>query len=126
MKTVKVMVVDDEESIQLTVAIILERAGYSTFTARNGEECLKHLKAGFRGLLLMDINMPGLNGWETLQAMQKANLMEGNLVCMLTACREPGANSNGLEECIVDYLPKPFEARQLINMVENSAQHLAA
>ena len=120
------MLVDDEAGLRETVSIILQQAGYSILEARNGEECLRLLQQGFRGLLLMDVMMPGLSGWDTIRAMVESNLMEGNLICMLTAMREPNAKARGLEEHVLDYLPKPFEIKALLKMVENSTQYLAA
>lgn len=120
------MLVDDEEGIRETVSIILQHAGYSILQAHSGEECLRLLHEGFRGLLLMDVTMPGLDGWDTIRTMANENLLEGNLICMLTAMREPGVKAQGLEEHVIDYLPKPFAVQTLLKVVENSTQYLAA
>jgi DNA-binding response OmpR family regulator len=122
----KIMVVDDEEGLREAVSVILQQAGYLIVEARNGEECLRYLREGFRGLLLMDVMMPVLDGWDTIRTMAHENLMEGNLICMLTAMREPGAKARGIEEHVLDYLPKPFKVKELLKMVENSSQYLAA
>ncbi len=119
------MLVDDEEGLREAVSIILEHAGYSTLQARSGEECLRLLHEGFRGLLLMDVMMPGLDGWDTIRAIANENLMEGNVICILSAMREPGLNARGLEGHVMDYLHKPFAVQALLKMVENSTRQLA-
>jgi DNA-binding response OmpR family regulator len=74
----------------------------------------------------MDIMMPGLSGWETIQAMVAENLTEGVLICMLTAKSSPGTEGQGSEEYVFDYLAKPFENSVLLACVDNAASFLQA
>jgi DNA-binding response OmpR family regulator len=121
-----VMIVDDDPNIRGMVALVLMHAGYRVTQAADGEACLEHLRAGFQGILLMDVIMPGLDGWETIQRMVDEGLMGSNLICMMTVVREPGSEADGLEAWVLDYLPKPFDARQLLGLVEGAAQCLPA
>ena len=66
----EVMVVDDDPSIRDTVEIVLNTKGYSVCIAEGGRECLDKLRNGFRGLILMDVMMPKLDGWDTISMIE--------------------------------------------------------
>jgi len=114
MKTV--MIVDDDTGILRTVSLVLRARGYEVLTVPSGEECLELARAGFRGVILMDIIMPGLDGWQTIAQLSEENLLEGSLVCMLTG-REFENHVRGIESCVFDYLAKPFTGPALLEMV---------
>ena len=121
-----VMIVDDDPGVLKSAAIVLASRGFHVVRATSGEECLEALRRGFQGVILMDIMMPGLSGWETIRAMQAESLLgENRLVCMLTARQDPGAESEGLQECVFDYLAKPFDNQQLLALVENASAILS-
>lgn len=123
--SIPVLIVDDDPGILKTAGYVLSRRGYSVTEAPSGEHCLEALRAGFRGVILMDIMMPGLTGWETIRtALSEQLLGEHHLICMLTARPEPGPESEGLETCIFDYLAKPFDSEQLLGMVANAGDIL--
>lgn len=120
----KVMVVDDNPSIRETVQMILETSDYETHSADSGESCLEQLRGGFRGVILMDYMMPGLNGYETLKAMVDEGLAEGNVVCMLTAMHEPTDVLETMPEFVLDYIRKPFTMSELLETVEDAISFL--
>ena len=62
-----IMVVDDDEDILFTVRSIFKRYPVHVETAKSGVECLEILSKGFRGVVLMDIMMPGMDGWDTIK-----------------------------------------------------------
>jgi DNA-binding response OmpR family regulator len=103
-----VMIVDDNEYIRESVEIICQCEGLEVLTAAGGDECLAHLEAGFRGVILMDIMMPVLDGWDTIREIVDRRLYPGNLIVMLTGMGEPDARMDGLQEYVTDYLTKPF------------------
>jgi CheY-like chemotaxis protein len=109
----KLMIVDDEYHIRHTSSLLLEKAGYEIVEVESGVACLERLRASFEGIILLDVSMPGLDGWGT---MRDENLLAGNLVCMVTGTI-PGEDSSGLEDCVFDYLLKPFSRHDLLNMV---------
>lgn len=123
MKT-QVLVVDDDEVILHTVAVVLSGAGFSILKASNGLECLEHLRLGFRGVILMDVMMPEMDGWTTIRKMVKEGLENGNLICMLTGIDEPGRQAEELQEHVFNYLSKPFEGDVLIAMVQDAIECL--
>ncbi len=118
------MVVDDIPDVHVAVSRVLQRAGYTVTCASDGVECISLLRKGFRGLILMDIQMPSLDGWETIRKMVEEDLIRGNLICMLTTRPTPGEAAEGLEEYVFDYMPKPFEASQLLEVARLATEYL--
>lgn len=113
----RVMVVDDEYKIRDILFELLDNEGIDVVTASGGTECLRLLRDGFRGVILMDIMMPGMDGWDTIREIREAGLLEGNIIAMLTALYEPDEKMDGLQEVVIDYIVKPFEPDQLIDTV---------
>ena len=122
----RLMIVDDDPGVLKTVGLVLASHGHEVMKAANGLACLEQIRQGFRGVILMDIMMPRLSGWDTIRAMRDEGLLRDNLICMLTALPEPGPEGEDLQEVVFDYLPKPFTNRQLLDMVENALACLAA
>ncbi len=114
----RILVVDDDEAVRRTLRTVLARAGCSVVEADDGHGCIRELEAGFRGVILLDLMMPGLDGWSTVQAIVERGLVEGNLVCMLTACVDPKPAVPGLESHVFDYVVKPFDVEELVDVVE--------
>ena len=113
-----IMVVDDDPSILFTVETILEYADVSVIKAENGYSCLDQLEAGFRGVILMDIMMPEMDGWDTIREILARGLMEGNVISMITAKDVPDKKMEGLEEYVIDYIMKTFEPERLTSAVD--------
>lgn len=111
----RIMIVDDEDMIREAVEILLETEGMDIVTAAGGEECLRHLKAGFSGVILMDIMMPGMDGWDTIRKIVEQRLYDGNVIVMLTAMDTPDEKMEGLQEYVTDYITKPFNADNLLD-----------
>ncbi len=122
--TSKIMVVDDNPAIRETVRIILNSAGHEIQTVDGGTQCLEQLRAGFHGLILMDVMMPELDGWHTIAEMLKENLQEDSIICMLTAVQDPEPELEQLKEHVMDYIRKPFTAQELIERVEETIAYL--
>jgi len=119
-----VMVVDDDSAVRNTVKRILEYAGFHVMTAESGEDCLTLLEEGFYGLILMDVVMPGLDGWDTIQTIVDKGLAKGNIICMMTAKEIPDPRMDHLKEYILDYITKPFAAEKLIGVVKEYIDYL--
>jgi len=113
----QIMIVDDDPSIRSTVEIVLNTKGYSICVVESGEKCLDKLREGFRGLILMDIMMPEMDGWDTISAIEDEELHGGNVICMLTAVHDPGPKLEKLTEYVMDYVRKPFTAEELLATV---------
>jgi CheY-like chemotaxis protein len=125
MKT-NVMVVDDNEYVRLSVEIICQTAELNLISAASGEECLRQLESGFRGVILMDIMMPHMDGWDTIRELVQRGLYPGNVIVMLTGMGEPDAKMDGVQEYVTDYLTKPFSPDQLIDALQTYLTLLGA
>lgn len=115
----EVMIVDDEDDLRELVEITLEREGMKVLKAENGEKALEKLEQETPDLILLDINMSGIDGWETLEEMEKRGFTESSPIIMFTI--EELTFVKMLREDIeglVGYIEKPFEREELIGLVE--------
>ncbi|MBI5253433.1 MAG: response regulator [Euryarchaeota archaeon] len=115
----KIMTVDDEPDIRFMIRRILEKAGYEVTEAGSGEECLEKLKKERPDLILLDVMMPGLNGWEALKKIRAKEEWKSIPVAMVTVkslLPEMQSRSMDIEE-LVDYVEKPFTGEALLNRV---------
>jgi DNA-binding response OmpR family regulator len=113
----KVMLVDDEEMIRESVGVFFQSEGVKILTAASGDECLEHLENGFRGVILMDVMMPEMNGWDTIRKIVENDLYQGNIIVMLTALDAPDNKMEGIQEYVTDYLTKPFNPDELMEIL---------
>ena len=114
----RIMVVDDDPDILITIRKIFEREGYEVFTVDSGMDCIKELERGFTGIILMDIMMPFMDGWDTIEEISKRGLSNNVIISILTAKGTPDREKiRGLESHIYDYITKPFDVKKLINNV---------
>ncbi len=119
MTETKIMIVDDEEDIRELVQIMLSREGIEVLKAENGERGLEMLEEVNPDLILLDINMPGLNGWETLEEMEAKGFTKESPVVMFTI--EDLTFVKMLREDIeglVGYIEKPFDREELMELIE--------
>ncbi|MFP4005637.1 MAG: response regulator [Candidatus Hadarchaeia archaeon] len=114
----KVMIIDDEQDIRDLVDLTLSREGYDVITAEDGESALEALSKEKPDLVLLDINMPGIDGWETLDRMEKKGITKDVPVMMFTI--EELTFVKMLREDIeglVGYMEKPFDRSELVDTV---------
>jgi CheY-like chemotaxis protein len=110
----KVMIVDHDSQVRFAVRKLLERAGTKVVEADGGRDCLEQLRQGFRGLVLMEILMPEMDGWDTIRQIVDKGYDLGNIVLVLTALDSPGEQLEDLQNHVVDYITKPFEPDDLL------------
>ena len=113
----QILVVDDNPDICLAVQAVLEDEPWTVLTASGGEECIKILENGFTGLILLDIMMPDMNGWDTIREIAKRGLYHRISICMLTAMDNPDAGILGIEYYVNDYITKPIITDLLIDLI---------
>jgi DNA-binding response OmpR family regulator len=106
-----ILVVDDEPAIVTVVRERLEREGFAVQAVASGEEALLHLKADPADLVVLDVMLPGIDGFEVLRRLRSAGDMVP--VIILTARDEDVDKIVGLEMGADDYLVKPFNPREL-------------
>lgn len=114
-----ILLVDDTEDLQDTVTAILRLEGYHVVAASNGLTALNTVSRADYALILLDIAMPIMNGFEFLSAYDR-QLRPHSPVIILSG--EPDIRSCDLPKFVVDFVRKPFEMRQLMTRVERFAQ----
>jgi DNA-binding response OmpR family regulator len=110
-----VLVVDDEADIRSLVRELLERAGHDVVEAGDGNEGLRAFFASRPDLVVLDVSMPGLDGWGTLERIRELSDVP---VVMLTAQARELAKVRGLRGGADDYITKPFGRQELLARVE--------
>jgi DNA-binding response OmpR family regulator len=115
MKRARVLVVDDDADIRGLLHQLLERAGYDVVEAPDGREGLRTLYAASPDLVLLDVSMPGLDGWQTLERIRDLSDVP---VLMLTARTAELEKVRGLKAGADDYVAKPFGRQELLARVE--------
>lgn len=119
------MVVDDDPYILIALRELFEPEKYKVLTVDKGEDCIKVLRNGFKGgVILMDIMMPGMDGWDTIEEILKQGIKDGNIISILTAKDIPDKRMDNLKEYIVDYITKPFDPDELRTIVKEYFNHL--
>lgn len=113
----KIMVVDDESIMRYVIKRLLESGGYEVDEAESGGECLEKLESNRPDLILLDVMMPDLNGWEVLKEIKKMD--DPVPVVMLTVVHPPDG-MNPEEFQIIDYIPKPYDEEDLVNRVREA------
>jgi len=120
----KVMIVDDDPYILIAVQALFEPEDFKVYAVSSGKECLSELEKGFKGVILMDVMMPHMDGWATIREIVEKGYNKGNIISMLTARDEPGEKVDDLKEYVLDYIRKPFESDDLINTVKEYFSYL--
>ncbi len=118
MRRAKILVIDDETGILDIVATNLEAAGYEVLTFANGAGGLELATSESPELIILDIMMPEMDGWEVLRRLEKDPLTAGLPVIMLTAKVDDVDVLEGLEHGAVEYITKPFFPENLIASVK--------
>ena len=111
----RVLVVDDEERMVRFIRLNLEHDGFLVSEAFNGKDALQQLREGAPDLILLDVMMPGLDGFEVLQMIREVSKIP---VLMLTAKGEEDDRVRGLELGADDYITKPFSPREMVSRVK--------
>ena len=114
----KILIVDDEEHIIELLKFNLLNAGYEVFTANNGIDAVKIAKAEKPSLLLLDLMLPGIDGFDVCKEIKRDNEMKKTSIIMLTAKGEELDKILGLELGADDYITKPFSVRELLARVK--------
>lgn len=113
----KVLIVDDEEFVRQLIQIKLKFCGIETVEAGNGVEAIERAASEKPDLILLDVMMPKMNGFEACQRL-KANEETAHIpIVMLTARGDPSAKERGENAGALEYLTKPFSPQKLAERV---------
>jgi DNA-binding response OmpR family regulator len=111
----RILVVDDDDDIRGLLRTLLERAGHEVSDAPDGRAGLRELYAGSPDLVILDVAMPGLDGWATLERIREVTDVP---VLMLTARDAELERVRGLKGGADDYVVKPFGRQELVARVD--------
>lgn len=114
----KIMVVDNEPDIVDLTRTVLEIGGYNVVPAYSGEECLKKIDEEKVDLILLDIMMPGMSGWDVFNRINKKS-PEIKIAFMSVLEISDKRKQVLLDEGLADYIMKPFDKDTLLDRVDN-------
>ncbi len=120
-----VMVVDNDRDIVDLTRMILEGGGYRVLVAASGAEALHSLERDQPDLIILDINMPEMDGWQVLRTLKIDSRTSGIPVAMFSIKTEVRDRLQGLQEGAFDYITKPFSCDELIGRVHAIFESLA-
>ena len=111
----RILLVDDDPNIRQLVNLYLEKEGFEVSMADRGDEALKLFRSTPPNLMLLDVMLPGMDGWQVLREARKASNIP---IIMLTAKDEVFDKVLGLELGADDYLAKPFDMKELVARIK--------
>ena len=114
----KILAVDDEKHIVKLVQVNLERQGYEVVTANDGKEALQKVEEENPDLIVLDVMMPYMDGFEVLQNLRRNPGTRDIPVIMLTAKAQDADVFKGWQSGVDCYLTKPFNPMELISFVK--------
>ncbi|WP_416885477.1 response regulator transcription factor [Marinospirillum sp.] len=114
----KVLVVDDEPNILLSLEFLMQQAGFDVATAEDGETALSQISQQTPDLILLDISLPGISGFEVLEKLRRQPAYQRLPIVMLTAHGREVEREKGLALGADDYITKPFSTQLLVEKVK--------
>lgn len=120
----KILVIDDDPDILSLVSFNLERAGYETATASDGEQGLEMMRKEAPDLVVLDVMLPQFSGLEVLKTLKFDSALKRIPVVLLTARGEELDRVLGLELGADDYVPKPFSVRELLLRIQRILERI--
>jgi CheY-like chemotaxis protein len=114
MNQFRLLVVDDDRETRETLRTVLENEGYTVAVAANGAEAMHKLEERPPRLVLLDLMMPIVDGWEVLDRMRANPALDGVAVCVCTALSDPSVRADFV-------LQKPFGVEAVLDVVERVA-----
>ena len=109
----RILVADDEEDVKIVVQLLLEAKGYEIVTAYDGLDAVEQAKTMLPDLILLDIMMPLIDGFEVCQRLKADAQTESIPIVMLSASAQTESKQRAMEAGAIDYIVKPFEPADL-------------
>ena len=111
MESERILIVDDDEKICQILTLYLRSKGYEVITCRNGANASQAFTGSAAQLIILDVNLPGLDGFTILERLRH---ISGVPVIMLTGCADEEARIRAFELGADDYITKPFNSKELL------------
>jgi DNA-binding response OmpR family regulator len=112
-----VLVAEDERNLVDALSFLMRRAGFSVSVARDGPTTVEMARTMRPDLVLLDVMLPGFDGFEVVSAIKRESLDKQPLIVMLTARRHENDRRKALELGVDDYVIKPFSNRDVVERV---------
>ncbi|QNI02896.1 response regulator [Halomonas sp. SH5A2] len=113
----RVLVVDDEPNILISLEFLMQQAGFDVMTAEDGEQALAHVQQTKPDLILLDISLPGISGFDVLERLRQDSNTATLPIIMLTAHGREVEREKGMALGADDYITKPFSTQALVEKV---------
>ena len=113
----KILVVDDSPTERHVLSELLSKSGYQVFTAESGEEGIEKAKAELPDLILMDVVMPGLNGYQATRTLTRDEATKNIPIIVCTSKGQETDKIWGLRQGAIDYLIKPVNGDELLSKI---------
>jgi len=114
----KIIIADDEHKILMSLEYSFKKNGYDVYIARDGTEVLDFLKTMTPDVILLDIMMPNLDGYSTLEIIKQDERLKDTKVLFLSAKNNPKDIEKGIEMGADAYVTKPYSIKKLIQQIE--------
>jgi len=114
----KILIVDDEPNIVMALEYTFKKNNYEVFIARDGQEALDILKNNFPDVIILDIMMPMVDGFATLEQIRKDANLQHTKVMFLSAKNKESDIEKGLALGADAYMTKPFSIKKVVEKVE--------
>jgi len=118
----KILIIDDNAMNRKLFRFLLKKAGYDVFEAENGRQGVERAKEIIPGLILMDIQMPDMDGIATLKAIREAEAAGKIPVIAITSYAMKGDRERFLSEGFVDYISKPIDNDVFLTSIKNALE----
>lgn len=115
----RIVVIEDDPHIQKLISQTLQREGYEVITANDGSEGLRKVIETLPQLVVLDISLPGLDGYQVCHQLRSEQATSALPIIMVTAMSRPSDQRRGFENGADDYLPKPFMLSELVTRVQS-------
>lgn len=115
----KILIVDDEPNIVMALEYTFKKSNYEVFIARDGQEALDILKTNFPDVIILDIMMPMVDGFATLEQIRSDANLQHTKVMFLSAKNKISDIEKGLALGADAYMTKPFSIKKVVEKVED-------
>lgn len=115
----KILLVDDEPNIIMTLEYTFKKQNFQVFIARDGEEAMAILEHEIPDLIILDVMMPKVDGFETLAYIKNQEILQHCKVMFLSAKNRESDIQKGLDAGADAYFTKPFSIKKLVEQVNN-------
>ena len=122
----RILVVDDDPEIRSLTRLVLEGEGYLVEEAAEGEDAVRRALRGGLDLVLLDVNMPVMSGWQVLRLLKAEPALAALPVAMFSVKGEVRDKVHGMQDGALDYITKPFAVDELVSRVRRIFETLDA